>query len=786
MPAAVSASDAPAAVAPPRPSLRGHVGSLAACAALVILVTAWWGGLYAGSHARLVPIAMLACLPALAFLSPRHGRAAVGVALAVLIVGVGALSTRAGLGQLVGLSWDGWREVLRLVPEGLSGADTAATPADAARDPDFVALLDLSLAAVCGAVAWLAVARRRPGTAVAVAGVGLAYRWTVEAPGAPVVAGCAALAVMLGALALAGRPVSSSPPGRAGRVVLAVGSVMVAAAVLAAGQAPADRGWWDWRSWSISASPGQVGGLDIDQRYGQLRWPATARVVMRVRTPRPLPLRAAGLTLFDGTAFTTDPLPASTSLTGNGTTVFVGPGTSGGSPPVTQRITLARLRTSLVMAGGRITTMQGPFGGRADLLPGENVLVSPPLGPGVSYTVAVDVPDPDPAALLEATRYQAGEVPPNATEVRAGPAAAAVDVPLWGTGGPPPTDAELGPYARVRTLARSVTRGARSPYAAVNRIETYLRDPANYTYDEAPPLPEAGVPPLVDFLFGTRQGFCQHFAGSMALMLRTLGVPARVVVGYTPGRLDTESGEWVVLDRDAHAWVEALLPGAGWVPFDPTPGRYAPNRVSVGSPDYAPPPSADPAAPEVSPAPVNVPEDATPAPTTPRPQTPAPAPSADAVDTTGPASGIDRTVLVALGAAGLLALALVAPPAVRSGRRLAGRRRGDPRRRVLAALRDAERTLAALGVAPPAHLDAAGRAAALRRTTSVDAADLYALAERARYRREGVTAVDVRAAWAAARRIRREARRRTSARRRLTAWFAVGRPGGGVAGGRLG
>ena len=99
--------------------------------------------------------------------------------------------------------------------------------------------------------------------------------------------------------------------------------------------------------------------------------------------------------------------------------------------------------------------------------------------------------------------------------------------------------------------------------------------------DEAPP-------PLADFLLYGRSGFCQHFAGGMAVMLRTLGIPARVAVGYTGGRFDTGIDRYVVLDRDAHSWVEVYFPGQGWLPFDPTPGRSAPNPASVSSPDYAP------------------------------------------------------------------------------------------------------------------------------------------------------------------------------------------------------
>src|SRR5262249_4898894 len=90
------------------------------------------------------------------------------------------------------------------------------------------------------------------------------------------------------------------------------------------------------------------------------------------------------------------------------------------------------------------------------------------------------------------------------------------------------------------------------------------------------------------FLLYGRAGFCQHFAGGMAVMLRTLGIPARVAVGYTGGRFDPQVDRYVVTDRDAHSWVEVWFPDRGWLPFDPTPGRSAPNPASVSSTDYAP------------------------------------------------------------------------------------------------------------------------------------------------------------------------------------------------------
>jgi hypothetical protein len=80
-----------------------------------------------------------------------------------------------------------------------------------------------------------------------------------------------------------------------------------------------------------------------------------------------------------------------------------------------------------------------------------------------------------------------------------------------------------------------------------------------------------GIPPLVAFLTKTHSGYCQHFAGAMALMLRYLGIPARVAAGFTSGKY--HDGTWTVTDRDAHTWVEVWFRGWGWLPFDPTPGR---------------------------------------------------------------------------------------------------------------------------------------------------------------------------------------------------------------------
>jgi hypothetical protein len=132
-----------------------------------------------------------------------------------------------------------------------------------------------------------------------------------------------------------------------------------------------------------------------------------------------------------------------------------------------------------------------------------------------------------------------------------------------------PSYASFARHLPMYREARRIAGHAATPYAAVLALESWLRQTGGFTYDESPPRGKGA--PLVSFVTQTKAGYCQHFAGAMAAMLRMLGVPARVAVGFTSGT--PEDGTWVVTDHDAHAWVEVWFAGIGWVPFDPTPGR---------------------------------------------------------------------------------------------------------------------------------------------------------------------------------------------------------------------
>jgi transglutaminase-like putative cysteine protease len=103
---------------------------------------------------------------------------------------------------------------------------------------------------------------------------------------------------------------------------------------------------------------------------------------------------------------------------------------------------------------------------------------------------------------------------------------------------------------------------------------------ASYTYTLEPPALE-GQNPYDDFLFTTRQGFCEHFAGSFTLIMRAAGIPARVVTGYQGGEVNPLNNELIVRQADAHAWSEVWLPNEGWRRIDPT-AAVSPARVENG------------------------------------------------------------------------------------------------------------------------------------------------------------------------------------------------------------
>lgn len=121
---------------------------------------------------------------------------------------------------------------------------------------------------------------------------------------------------------------------------------------------------------------------------------------------------------------------------------------------------------------------------------------------------------------------------------------------------------------RVLDLAQEITRDAPTSYDKVRAIEAWMGENTTYTLD-IPPLPD-GVDATDHYLFMTRQGFCEQIGSSLVVMLRSLGIPARLTVGYTPGERNPFTGMYEVKASNAHSWTEVWFPGLGWQSFDPT------------------------------------------------------------------------------------------------------------------------------------------------------------------------------------------------------------------------
>jgi protein-glutamine gamma-glutamyltransferase len=124
------------------------------------------------------------------------------------------------------------------------------------------------------------------------------------------------------------------------------------------------------------------------------------------------------------------------------------------------------------------------------------------------------------------------------------------------------------PYTRAATLAKKITAGDHTTYGRVESLIAWMGTHTRYSLN-IPPLP-AGADTVNEFLFGNRVGFCEQISTSLAVMLRSLGIPTREVVGYVPGPYNPVTDLYQVRADDAHAWVQVWFPGLGWQSFDPT------------------------------------------------------------------------------------------------------------------------------------------------------------------------------------------------------------------------
>jgi len=138
---------------------------------------------------------------------------------------------------------------------------------------------------------------------------------------------------------------------------------------------------------------------------------------------------------------------------------------------------------------------------------------------------------------------------------------------------------------RARQLAREWTYSATRPDEIISAAMAFFRE-NDFAYTLNPPL--LGEDPIDDFLFETRRGYCEHFASALAFLLRSAGIPARVVGGYLGGERNPFADYWIIRQSDAHAWTEVWSSNTGWSRIDPTT-VVAPERITTGVAAALPP-----------------------------------------------------------------------------------------------------------------------------------------------------------------------------------------------------
>jgi protein-glutamine gamma-glutamyltransferase len=354
--------------------------------------------------------------------------------------------------------------------------------------------------------------------------------------------------------------------GRAAAATLAVASVSVVAVPIAALVDPG-RSLIDYRHWDLFSAQGL--SFSWDQSYGPLDWPQKGTLILEVSSEDVHYWKASNLDTFDGvrwgrgsTAGAEPVLGAPLGFRSDGTIA------SPNSEWVDRiGFEVRGLTSDFVIGAGTILGVR-----RAEASPDPDGVwpMSDELKPGDSYSALVYDPKPTPDEMRAAGTTYPEQVGRYASfTVTGGPGGSrSIEAPLWGASGPATIADQVrgSPYESMYGLARQLATGAATPYDAARRIELHLR--GNYEYQQDVP---SRLYPLPAFLEEDRAGYCQQFSGSMALMLRMLGIPSRVVGGFSPGGLDRANDDYLVDDTDAHNWVEVFFPGVGWVTFEPTP-----------------------------------------------------------------------------------------------------------------------------------------------------------------------------------------------------------------------
>jgi transglutaminase-like putative cysteine protease len=428
------------------------------------------------------------------------------------------------------------------------------------------------------ALAALAVAERRPLLAGLILVAGAGWPATILPGNDDLGRGAFVLAAVLALVAWLRPEARRAPP----QILVGIGIVVVA--LLASSSGAIAKGQFvDWENWDFYNKPGKPVNVEYVWRanYDGIEFPKDRTRVFTVQAPaRSVYWRATTLDAFTDDHWDEDLYSLYSEVPPNPVRLTDDPllPAAARDPSGWTRadVTIDALRDPHLVGPSQpvqydsqeIDAVQYELGGVA--------LAFRPLPRGAEYTVWGYAPQPSPAKLAESEATYPPEIALDRQYLHL---EHSVTVPPFGS----PAYREWARtyfqgtfegkrYRPLYDRAIDIAGKAKNPYAAAVAIEAWFRSAGGFVYDEQPPR-AGGAAPLVHFVTRSKRGYCQHFSGAMALMLRYLGIPARVAAGFSSGVYDEERKQWTVYDRDAHTWVEVWFNGYGWLPFDPTPGR---------------------------------------------------------------------------------------------------------------------------------------------------------------------------------------------------------------------
>ena len=536
------------------------------------------------------------------------------------------------------------------------------------------------------------------------------------------------------------RPGSPLPGAAAG-----LGAALFALVVVGVTPVAASQPWMNWETF------GEVPHLTFawNQNDPGEFDPQTDATVMRVKSPVASYWRANALDTFDGmTWFNSEAIGEDrVPLSRSGSSYELPPDVQ--EPPgrlVIEKFSVEAVSTDYLFVGGSPRSVRIDSSTPLYFTAERALAADSPLGPGFTYAVEAWVPTVTQADLESSDRSYPFDYTGKYTALPFPSLDDLGDVSPQDTwtatvAGLPGLEEWSGLYA----LDQEIVGEASTPYEITLAVRDYLS--TYYVYSLEPPETDSRSP-YAAFLFETKTGYCQHFAGAMATLLRFNGIPARVAVGFAAGDRGKDD-MFVVTRTDAHAWVEVYFSGFGWLPFDPTPGRTVPGRS-----DPSPSPTASGAVPPNSPNP------------SPSPRSASPSPSMSARDRsatdrsgsqTGKAAGKNDWLLPG-GALGAVVVGLVAWPTARVLRRRRALRRGDRETRLRTAVEQLYLELGDWDIAIPESQTLDETSRFLRESLDIDAEEIVLRLQAVLYGGRAATLADTADVVALRRAIRRRLR----------------------------